>query len=78
MIEANRNVDPAPVDGFGDEWSRFDQTSLSAGELDDLFVRYFQVFPWDVLPAQAVGFDLGCGNGRWAKCVAPRMGRLAP
>jgi SAM-dependent methyltransferase len=28
------------------------------------------------LPAGAVGFDAGCGSGRWAQQVAPRVGRL--
>lgn len=72
----SRNSDPATVEGFGDEWIRFDQASLSSSELDDLFSRYFTVFPWASLPEKAVGFDLGCGSGRWAKCVTPRVGRL--
>lgn len=72
----SKNSDPATVEGFGDEWSRFDQVSLSSLELDDRFHRYFTVFPWASLPEKAVGFDLGCGSGRWAKCVTPRVGHL--
>lgn len=64
------------VDGFGDEWSRFDQTTLSTQELGEMFDNYFNIFPWDKLPEDAVGFDLGCGSGRWAKMVAPRVGKL--
>jgi ubiquinone/menaquinone biosynthesis C-methylase UbiE len=71
-----RNVDRATVEGFGDEWSRFDQTDLSAAELDDLFQQYFRIFDWQALPASAQGFDLGCGSGRWARRVAPRVGTL--
>ena len=41
-----------------------------------IFDSYFQVFPWDSLEPDAVGFDLGCGTGRWAKLVAPRVGTL--
>lgn len=40
------------------------------------FERYFSVFPWEDLPDAAVGFDAGCGSGRWARFVAPRVGRL--
>ena len=40
------------------------------------FDIYFDVFPWATLPPNAEGFDLGCGSGRWAKLVAPRVGRL--
>lgn len=70
------NLDPATVQGFGDEWSRFDQSRLSDAELEDLFQRYFSIFPWGELPREAVGFDMGCGSGRWAKLVAPRVGHL--
>lgn len=70
------NRDDETVDGFGDEWTRFDQSELSAKELHELFACYFGIFPWEALPANAHGFDLGCGSGRWAKCVAPRVGRL--
>jgi SAM-dependent methyltransferase len=70
------NLDENTVRGFGDEWSRFDQTGAPAAEVDDLFRSYFRVFPWDRLPDGAVGFDLGSGSGRWAKLVAPRVGVL--
>ena len=64
------------VDGFGDEWSRFDQTGLSDTELKEMFDNYFKIFPWNSLPENSVGFDLGCGSGRWAKLVAPNVGKL--
>lgn len=70
------NLDIETVRGFGNEWAAFDQTGTAPGELRQLFDDYFSVFPWDVLPANAVGFDLGCGSGRWARFVAPRVGRL--
>jgi SAM-dependent methyltransferase len=70
------NVDAAVVEGFGDEWSRFDQSSLGGEEYDRLFASYFHIFPWHELPANAEGFDLGCGSGRWARGVAPRVGTL--
>lgn len=70
------NIDEQVVAGFGDEWSRFDQSELSAEELARMFDNYFNIFPWEKLPENAIGFDLGCGSGRWAKLVAPRVGRL--
>jgi len=63
------------VDGFGEEWSRFDQTP-ALDELEAAFQLYFACFPWEQLPAGAVGFDAGCGSGRWARFVAPRAGQL--
>ena len=70
------NIDKNVVAGFGDEWSRFDQSELSKDELEKMFENYFNIFPWKKLSADAVGFDLGCGSGRWAKIVAPRVGKL--
>lgn len=71
-----RNIDPATVNSFGDEWARFDQSSLSAHEALRIFNEYFSIFPWGALPENSTGFDMGCGSGRWARFVAPRVGRL--
>ena len=70
------NIDHKTVEGFGEEWAAFDQTALDDAEWRDLFAGYFSIFPWDDLPADASGFDLGCGSGRWARGVAPRVGTL--
>jgi SAM-dependent methyltransferase len=70
------NFDENVVAGFGDEWARFDQSGLDERELESMFENYFNIFPWSELPRDAVGFDLGCGSGRWAKFVAPRVGKL--
>jgi ubiquinone/menaquinone biosynthesis C-methylase UbiE len=68
-----KNLDQKTVEGFGDEWSRFDQTGMSDEDTQRVFESYFAVFPWAKLPKDAVGFDLGCGSGRWAKLVAQRL-----
>ena len=70
------NLDKDVVAGFGDEWSRFDQSTLDESELRRMFENYFNIFPWHELPKDSVGFDLGCGSGRWARLVAPRVGTL--
>jgi SAM-dependent methyltransferase len=70
------NLDHATVDGFGKEWVSFDQSSLSDQELEIRFEQYFRLFPWDDLPQGSAGFDAGCGSGRWAGFVAPRVGEL--
>ena len=71
-----QNIDHKTVEGFGDEWSRFDQEALSQQELQDLFNRFFRLFPFDSITSDAEGFDLGCGSGRWVKCFAPKIGRI--
>jgi SAM-dependent methyltransferase len=70
------NLDERVVEGFGREWQRFDQRGMSRTEAFTLFMRYFAKFPWEMLPAGACGFDAGCGSGRWARFVAPRVGTL--
>lgn len=70
------NEDLKTIEGFGEEWARFQQSSLSEAELKTYFDQYFSVFPWESLPVNAVGLDLGCGSGRWARYVAPRVGLL--
>ena len=74
--ETTRNLDAATVEGFGREWTSFDQRELPADELARIFADYFAVFPFESLPPHAVGFDLGCGSGRWARLAAERVGHL--
>ena len=64
------------IKDFGREWSSFDQSNLSDKELINNFNQYFSVFPLQELDSNKVGFDLGCGSGRWAKLIAPKVKRL--
>lgn len=64
------------IEGFGYEWTKFDQSGVDPAELERLFGLYFALFPWDSLPPGAVGFDLGCGSGRWARFAAARTGKV--
>lgn len=70
------NYDSRTVDGFGDEWSKFNFSDVDENEMRITFNRYFKIFPWELLSKDAVGFDMGCGSGRHAKLVAPRVGKL--
>jgi len=70
------NVDSSVVRAFGEEWSKFNHLDLDNPEMQTLFGQYFAIFPWHKLPPGAVGFDLGCGTGRWAYFVAKRVGYL--
>lgn len=71
-----KNLDVDTVNSFGDEWSRFDQSTLDEAEANKIFNGYFAVFPWENVAENATGFDMGCGSGRWAKLMAPRVGHL--
>ena len=73
-LDRSQNIDQATVDGFGAEWAAYDQSGLEKAEYDVLTDAYFSIFPFESLPADAEGFDLGCGSGRWAARVIDRVG----
>jgi SAM-dependent methyltransferase len=76
MNKKKLNIDTNTIEGFGFEWSIFDQSKMSERDAQRLFKSYFSIFPWSNLAFNSVGFDLGCGSGRWAKYVAPKVGEL--
>jgi ubiquinone/menaquinone biosynthesis C-methylase UbiE len=69
-------ADAKIVADFGEEWAAFDQSQLAPAERKAAFDTYFSIFPFDALPANAEGFDLGCGSGRWAAIMSSRIGKL--
>jgi len=83
-ISANNKLDAQNLDlkvasGFGREWSTFRQDAdhLSQQQRQKIFDDYFRIFPWHLLPpGGGVGIDVGCGTGRWAMLVAPRVRHL--
>ncbi len=70
------NKDPATIAAFGNQWARFEGVKRYPAEVKALFDRFFEIFPWDKLPPGAKGFEMGCGSGRFAQFVAPRVGKL--
>ena len=74
--DTKKNYDQQTIDSFGQEWQKFDQENLSEYEIHKLFDKYFNIFPWSKISDNSIGFDMGCGSGRWAKIVAPKVGHL--
>lgn len=72
----SKNIDSKTVEDFGNEWSRFNQENLSQNEHRQIFYNYFEIFPFEKLPENAVAADIGCGSGRWAKLVADKVKKL--
>jgi ubiquinone/menaquinone biosynthesis C-methylase UbiE len=70
------NIDLKVIEGFSDEWSRFDQSHLLDSDRIAIFKSYFSIFPWHCIRKDSIGIDIGCGTGRWAELVAPRIGTL--
>ena len=71
-----KNINLEVVKGFGEEWTLFDQSSLPPEEREQIFNQYFSIFPWELISEDSEGFDLGCGSGRWALSMAPKVGKL--
>jgi SAM-dependent methyltransferase len=80
MIEnryLKKNLHEPTVKGFGAEWTSYDQSELSEDEKFKIFNDYFVLFPWHLLSREkSIGLDAGCGSGRWASLVAPKVHKL--
>jgi len=73
----NHSEDDRVIAGFGREWEAFTHADVAGEEdLRRSFDAYFRVFPWDEISRSATGADVGCGTGRWARFVVPRVGKL--
>ena len=68
-----KNIDKKTVDGFGEEWNKYNQSSISDEELKKSWNQYFDMFSFEELSNDSEGFDMGCGSGRWAKFVANKV-----
>jgi ubiquinone/menaquinone biosynthesis C-methylase UbiE len=71
-----KNLDKKTVQSFSHQWLRYDQSGMTHEEAAKIFKSYFSIFPWKKISRKSEGFDMGCGTGRWAKFVAPKVGKL--
>jgi SAM-dependent methyltransferase len=71
-----KNIDKNTVSSFGNEWNDFDQSKMLSKEVNKVFSEYFSIFPFELLTGESEGFDMGCGSGRWAKLIAPKVKKL--
>jgi len=70
------NKDEKVIEEFGEEWARYSYDNIDEEKLYENFQQYFGVFPWQLISDRSEGFDMGCGSGRWAKFVAPKVKML--
>ena len=69
------NSDAPTVRAFDQKWGTRWSGSSDPAQYERTFNDFFSLFPIDEL-SEAEGFDLGCGVGRHAEFIAPRVGRL--
>jgi len=72
----SQNKDDKVIRDFGQEWQDYNYGNISILKLKENFEQYFSIFPWERLSKISEGFDMGCGSGRWAQFVAPKVGVL--
>tara|TARA_A100001035_G_C27684175_1_gene454559 strand:+ start:132 stop:956 length:825 start_codon:yes stop_codon:yes gene_type:complete len=70
-----KNINNDVVNDFGDEWEEYNQSRENL-KLEEAFIQYFSIFPDKYLNTNSIGFDAGCGSGRWAKFIAPKVKKL--
>lgn len=71
----NKNINKEVVEDFGNEWEIYNHKNHEK-ILIESFKQYFDLMPKKYLHKNAVGFDAGCGSGRWAKFIAPKVKHL--
>ena len=72
------NIDNKVVEDFGNEWNEYNQQKINQSKLNlKAFENYFSIFPNEFLNKNAIGFDAGCGSGRWARFIAPKVKHLS-
>ena len=74
--KVQNNADARVVGDFGREWKTLGQEKLKSEELKLAFNEYFHILPLDLIDTQSEGCEMGCGSGRWAKVMAPKVGKL--
>lgn len=70
-----KNLKKNITDDFGKEWKKYNYSKFHYKKIKSSFDQYFHNFPFFKLK-KSEGFDLGCGSGRWAKIIAPKVKRL--
>ena len=66
------NIDKQVVESFGEEWSKFHE--FDAEDLNTAGNEYFDILTDEMVNKNTYGIDIGCGTGRWTKCLLDRIG----
>ena len=71
-----RNENTKIIEEFGDEWTKFTYSKIDTKKLKKNFNEYFSIVPKNFISKKSIGFDMGCGTGRWAQFVASKVKHL--
>jgi len=60
------------IEDFGKEWRQFNFYNKD-NDNNEIFNDYFNIVPKEYLTKTSIVADIGCGSGRWAKFIAPKV-----
>lgn len=66
------NIDSEVVRTFGEEWTKF--KDYSDEEIRLAGAMYFDILTDEIINKNTYALDIGCGTGRWTKCLSERIG----
>ena len=64
------------IKSFGDEWNLFDHANINIKDLKESYNKNFYLLEEYGLNKNLIGFDMGCGTGRWAQFISPKVKKL--
>lgn len=67
-----KNIDQEVVQGFGEEWTKFNE--FSEQDIQLAGSKYFDIIDENMVNKHTYGIDIGCGTGRWSKFLSQRAG----
>ncbi|MFZ1678161.1 MAG: class I SAM-dependent methyltransferase [Saprospiraceae bacterium] len=65
------NIDTKVVEGFGDEWTKFN--TFSDAEIKSLGMSYFDILDENVINKDSYIVDFGAGSGRFSKYLSDKV-----
>ena len=60
------------VSSFGSEWAKFN--SFEDADLEKISAEYFDILDEKIINKGSYCIDIGCGTGRWSKCLLDKAG----
>lgn len=67
---SENNISWETIDSFGEEWQKF--SDFEKKDLDIIGLDYFDQTEL-ILNSETIALDVGCGSGRWAKYLSPKV-----
>lgn len=71
ISDDEKNIDKKTLLSFGEEWSKFSR--FSEEEIQNAGEQYFDIVIEKMLNENSFVLDVGCGTGRWAKYLSPKV-----